>query len=311
MKKLSDPIPDLVRTVATPVRLKPIPYTESGGKYPVLGGAFVPHLYCSSSLVGRVGSGKTSWLFNALDQCAGPETVVLIFSSTIYSDKGWIAILKWLEENRIAHSAYTSIYQTGKDGQRRNLISEFMEGCVAQGKIDLAKRESEGKAKPYEPGTPLGGNWGTEKDQKKEKEFLPTLDPYLVKIGGVKYQYAPFILIFDDLAEDLRDKQVDLLVRKYRHFHTKIFISSQHYVDANSPSRQNIRLWILFGGLGPSKLKLVYEASGPDCSLEKFERRYADATAEKYSTLVIDVENNKMYKGTEHEYLSLRPSLDA
>lgn len=309
-RKQLDPTPDLVRTVATPFTPKPIPFIEGASKWPVLGSSLVDHLYCASSIVGRVGSGKTRWIFNALDQCCGPETVVLIFSSTIYSDKSWIAILKWLETNRIAHVAKVSIYEEG-----RNLVKEFMAGCIAQGKIDLAKRAAEGdlkKSPAHQFGQPIGGNWGkAEEDlpggKKKKKEFLPTLDPYLVKVGGQKYQYAPFVLIFDDLAEDLRDKEMDLLVRKYRHFHCKIFISSQHYVDSNSPSRQNIRLWILFGGLGPSKLKLVYEAAGPDCTLDKFERRYRDATLEKYHYLTIDVEKNEMMKDSNMLYVKAGP----
>lgn len=295
-----DSTPDLVRTVASPVKLKPIPVKVTGQKYPVLGNGLIKSLYSSAALVGPVASGKTTCVFNILDQCCGPETVVIIFSSTIHSDDGWIAIIEWLNQNNIAHVAYTSIFTQGPQG-KRNLVQEFMDGCIAQGAIDLAKRENEGKV-IHMPGKPLGGGWHEKPDTK---EFLPTLDPYLVKVDKVKYQYAPFVLVFDDLAEDLRAPAIALLIRKYRHFHAKVVISSQHFVDAQPGARQNIRDWFLFRGLDYHKLNTIFGATGSNVSFEKFQRRYKDATLEEHGFLHVDVASRSMQAGVEKEYIAL------
>jgi len=296
-----DTVPDLVRTVASPVKLKLIPIKVKGQKYPILGGGLINNLYSAIAEVGPVASGKTSFIFNVLDQCCGPETVVLIFSSTIHSDKGWIAILEWLDQNHIAHAAYTDIFMDGPNG-KRNLIDEFMEGCIAQGEIDLAKRKNEGKAgNTWSPGKPIGGGWHEPVENKKE--FLPTLDPYLVKVDKVKYVYQPWIIIMDDIAESLRNPSIGILIRKYRHFHAKVIVSSQHFVDAQSGARQNIRDWLLFRGLDYHKLMTIYGATGTDITFDRFQRRYKDATTEKYKFLHIDVEHQSMKSGTEREYL--------
>jgi hypothetical protein len=299
-----DTTPDLVRTVASPVKLKLIPVKDKGQKYPYLGAGLISGLYSAIAEVGPVKSGKTSVIFNILDQCAGPETVVLIFSQTIHSDKGWMAILEWLDQNNIPHAAKTSIYAEGPEG-KHNFIKDFMQGCIAQGAIDEAKRDNEGKAaNTWRPGRPIGGNWHEPVDTKKE--FLPTLDPYLVKVDKVKYQYAPFIVVLDDIAEEMRDPQVGILIRQYRHWHAKVIVSSQHFVDAQPAARQNIQDWFLFESLDRFKLQTIYGViPHARVDFDRFQRRYHDATAEKYGFLHIDVDNRTMKKGTEKEYLKL------
>ena len=170
-------VPDGVRILSGPITRRMPRYKKEKPKHPVLGAEYVPLLYATISIVGRPGSGKTELIFNLLDACCGPETVVIIFCSTIHSDKSWGDILEFLTQNDIAYVVKTSIKETDpKTGEIHNFIDEFMEGRVAQGKIDEAKRNGEGKMLFSNRFEPLGGNFGLGLE-KKEKEHLPTIDP--------------------------------------------------------------------------------------------------------------------------------------
>lgn len=300
---------DVVTPVHTPVVLTPIPIKERK-RYPVLGSEVQPILHGSTCLVGPSGSGKTTLLLNFLQRTLGPLTRVFLLGSTMSNDPAWRAIQEWLTEHGITNVAYTSIFEerpTGKEGKTKkvNLLTEFMKLMEAQAAEEKEKRRQEDSGEwVRKPGDPIGGGWDRP-PPKKEREFLPTIDPFLVNIKGKgTFEYPGIIFVLDDLSNELRNPAVSHLLRKCRHYRCAIYLSSQHWCDVDSAARQNLRQWHLFGRLSPEKLKSLYEAIQPaDCSFEKFERRYRHATQEPHSFLTINTQSGKMLQNFNKEYV--------
>jgi len=133
---------------------------------------------------------------------------------------------------------------------RINIVEKFIEGCQAQREKDLIKREQEeaGTDWVFTDKGPLGGGYGF-RPEKKEKEILPTLDPWLEKHNGTVYTFAPFIVVFDDIADEVRNTYVTELIRLRRHLHCKVIISSQYSMDNKPVGRANVNSWFLWGGI--------------------------------------------------------------
>jgi hypothetical protein len=61
-----------------------------------------------------------------------------------------------------------------------------------------------------------------EPKQKKDKKIAPEI-----------------IFVFDDLSTELRDNDISTLIKKHRHFKTKVIYSSQYVNDLTPDSRNN------------------------------------------------------------------------
>jgi hypothetical protein len=258
-------------------------------------------LYTSGFIVAPPNSGKTHLLYNIIANCAGPETVVIVFCPTVYEDKSWLKLTKWMDEEGIPYVAYED-FKT-EDGV--NLVQTFMDEYAQQAKRDQEKKEErEGKKEQF-----IGGGWGRGakyfKGGEKEKEFLPTIDDYLVKVDGVTYQYPPYIIIFDDMSEAMRDKYVARLVKKARHHRSKVFFSTQQWTDLNPGTRSSIKNWITFKGIGDGTMKAIHNACGTPLGFEPFLKLYRDATKEPHAFLHYDKGSRKTFGSTSKEYIEL------
>src|SRR5688500_12519404 len=69
-------------------------------------------IYANIAIVARKNSGKTYVISNILNECAGRDTKVIIFCSTVYKDKAWISIRENLEKKGIETECHTSLFDT-------------------------------------------------------------------------------------------------------------------------------------------------------------------------------------------------------
>jgi hypothetical protein len=70
--------------------------------------------YANIFLCAKKKSGKTVALSHILRRCAGKQTKVIAFVSTLHKDKMWKAIQKMLEAKGIEFEGYTSIHEENK-----------------------------------------------------------------------------------------------------------------------------------------------------------------------------------------------------
>lgn len=111
-----------------------------------------------------------------------------------------------------------------------------------------------------------------------------------------------YIIVFDDLSNEIKDKYIPVLLKKNRHYKMKTIISSQYYNDIPVDGRQNLDYFLLFPGIPQLKLEAVYKDSDIGIPFPIFIKCYEDATKEKYNFLFLDVREDKMRKNFSHEY---------
>ncbi len=104
------------------------------------------------------------------------------------------------------------------------------------------------------------------------------------------------IFIFDDMSTMLRDESVSCLLKKNRHFKSKVIISSQYPYDLNIPARKQIDYWMLFKGQSEQKLKQIYSDMDLEFDFDKFSALYDYATRDNYNFLYVDTRHNKYRK---------------
>jgi len=103
-------------------------------------------------LCARKKSGKTTVLYNILKHCAGKNTKVICFASTVYKDAQWLRIYDVLKKNKIKCERYVSMYddRTGKNvlsGLMNQLQDEAARNIAMQEAMDKQKEELQNRRK--------------------------------------------------------------------------------------------------------------------------------------------------------------------
>lgn len=113
------------------------------------------------------------------------------------------------------------------------------------------------------------------------------------KIKRSKYLYPKYIFIFDDFSEALRNKAIEPLLKKNRHYKIMTIISSQWFNDISPGARANINYLILFSDVSIKKLKDIYDTYINNMTFEQFVDIYNKITSEKYSFIYINTDDSK------------------
>ena len=200
-------------------------------------------------------SGKTNLIYNILKYMAVKgKTNIYLFSKTAEQDETTQAYLKKLEKYKIRVSIYDDL-----EYKNNIQIGENYKNILDK-IIDDIKNDNE-----------------INKD----------------KIKRSKYSYCRNIIIFDDFSELLKNKSLEALMKKHRHFLTSILISSQSYQDILPSQRQQINYLILFKGIPLQKLKIIYEEKIKGITLEQFLNIYDNITSKPYSFMYINADDPK------------------
>lgn len=247
------------------VRVKP-PKTLQTNKLPVKGSELFEEAYANIFICSRKKSGKSVVIYNILKKCVGKDTKVFFFCSTLHKDAVYKGMMDWLEKKGIEYAPYTSL----KDGDTDNLqlLVETL-GKTA---------EAETEEHPHEESLIFGDD---AEAASEEKQRPP------------KYLAPEYIIILDDLSDELKSKSLVALLKKNRHYKTKIIISSQYYNDLLPESRKQIDYVLIFKNIPTAKLLEIYRDCNLSVSFEEFLRMYEFATKEPYSFLYVDCLTDK------------------
>lgn len=255
-----------------PINIKTIPQKN------ILGYNFFQELYSNLYICSKKKSGKTILIANILYKCADKNTIIIIFSSTVHKDDVWIECIKKLEKKKILVESYTSIYD-GKNNILKDLVEQLQNENVEKDKEDI-----DPKMKMI-----FGDSDDEEKNEKKSKKTK---------------QISPeYIIVFDDLANELKSKELSFLLKRNRHFKMKIIISSQYFYDLCKDGRLQIDYAIIFGKLPFDKIQALHKELDLSIDLSQLIKMYENATQEKYNFLYIDVRNDTYRKNFNFEYL--------
>ena len=271
----------------------------------VLGKEMFPELYSNIYIAGRKKSGKTQLVYNILKKCANKATKVLIFSATVNKDATYKEILKMLDSKGIEHTEHEHFID--EDGV--DLLSLFIEKAKEEHGEEPEEEIPKPTSRKYVPLEEARILFGNElpkamiakmmAEDKKEQEELEKRQAKKKKGKGKgKGKLSPeYILVFDDLGEDLRKKAVSQLLIKNRHYKCKTICLSQWITYLPPTAIRQLDYVLLFGGFNGEKLEDLHRKLDLSDSLEHFEKVYKNATAEKYRFLYISITDNSYRNG--------------
>lgn len=262
--------------------VKPLKFVKPKDDRPIKGFETVPLLMAIIFICAHKNSGKT-WVVNdIINKCSTKDTTVIAFVSTLYKDDAWIAIRKNLKKKGIDFIGHTSIVD---DDTKQNHLIEFMK--ENRQPDDDEEDENEIIQKPKDLNDIL---------------FPIHEDEDTITFRKSKYQAPKFILIFDDLSDELRKPYLQKFLKEHRHYSTKVIISSQYCKDLPPMALQQTDFWLLFKGHTPDKLINIYERCGLNITFQDFINLYNFATSQPYNFLYIN-KNTKEFRRNFNERL--------
>lgn len=121
------------------------------------------------------------------------------------------------------------------------------------------------------------------------------------KIKKANKYYSKFLFVIDDLAEILKDKILQKIIFKHRHYLTSIILVSQYYKSLSVGIRTNADFLCIYGNIGDDALKKIYDEHINNNKLlyEDFLNYYKQITEQKYNFMYInnlDIRKNLNYQ---------------
>ena len=227
----------------------------------------IPMLYSNIFICAQKRSGKTNVINKILENCIDKNTKVFVFASTHELDDNWKYIKEQFEKSNINAVFFTSI-EEDKINNLENVL-QFM-------KNDLTAEELEEKAENEASNNLIevlkfDENQGTKLKIKKPKLKVPK-----------------FMIVFDDMAMELKKRNVAGLLKTFRHYKSKVIISSQWPLDLAPDARKQFDIFLLFKGHSKEKLEGLYQDMSINIPFEKFYEIYTQVTKEKYDFLYVN-----------------------
>lgn len=269
------------------VRAIPIPDED---RRPIKGFEICEEVYANIFNCAKKKSGKTSAIFKIMKKCCVKSTIIYVFCSTVYKDVNWIEIRKYFTKKGYDIKVFTSIYENGEN-QLLKLLSELNK----QAKANEEKQEDDDEPEEeidkcaqiiqqltYEYNVSIG-RIKPKPEEEEEDETKPRKS---------KFRAPEYMIIFDDLSGELKEPSLIELLKKNRHYKTKIIISSQYLNDLKPESRKQIDLMMIFKGFPEEKLLEIYKDTDSSIPFKTFCQLYKQATEQKHSFLYIDTRSD-------------------
>ena len=226
---------------------------------PVWGGAVASNCYINVFLAGPTGAGKTVAIASMLKHCAYKKTKLVFFVSTFYNDDNYEAINDWATKKGLDVEVHDSI-RDGKFSNLEKYIDQFTEEAKEE-------HEKKNRAKPMPASNHLffdNPETNVDEEHKKKKD---------------KYHYPRYIFVFDDLSSEVNTPEFQKLLKKARHFKIMTITSSQDVKDIKPTGLKQIRLWLLFNGLGLERIEHIHKMLGMKLPIDKFISFYNQAVS--------------------------------
>jgi hypothetical protein len=227
-----------------------------------------PQAFSNIAIVAKKRSGKTNVIYNILKHCSGRDTKVMIFASTVDKDQTYKNIIKMLGKKNV--SVMTETHFITDEGI--NLIDQLLHMLQEEARIEQAMLQEKHTAHLVDFGS-------TAAEFRKQPSDSATAPDY--------------ILVFDDLSADLRDKAVARLLKVNRHHRMKVILSSQSLTDLHPQAIKQLDYAMIFRSFNPDKLLKLYEHVDLSIEYSDFVRLYEHATREKWHFLYIDVRDEQ------------------
>ena len=300
------------------IKVIPLKIKEEKDDRPIVGEKLFPTIDSNILIVAPKNSGKTVIVGYIIRNCVGPETSVIVFSSTFAQDKSWKAIRTWMKEHHITSAFYPNIKKDGQDILQQFLDrvrNEAIENDVSDEEVeDAFEKQFEQEDEKVDEAPPEYYNYVDEEPNFKQDLVDSDINHRFGKMfterSSVKeelpYRAPDYILVFDDIAHELKNKSVINLTKTHRHIKSKTITSTQYLMDFLPEQIRQMDYILLFRGQ-EDKLPKIKRDAELSISLEDLTKIYKDATKEsadyKYGFLYIDVKQEQFRKKFDKMYI--------
>lgn len=234
-------------------------------------------------------SGKSCCASKIIEECGSKDTMIMVFSTTLYKDPTFKAIRKMCKKKGFPFTGYESL----KDEDGMDIIDMLVE--------NLNERAQE--------------NFDDSSDESSdEEEIITTKRRRLVSVGDdsedeekpkkkkrSKYKHLDYIFLFDDIAPMLKSNSLVQLMKTQRHYSSKILINSQAYNDILPAQRLQCDYFLIWGAFPEHKLYELWRDAQLSIEFEDFVKLYKEATSKPHSFLYIDARKQKFRKNFNKE----------
>ena len=203
---------------------------------------------------------------------------MVAFVSTLNNDANWRMIQQKCETKGIVFVGHTSIMDEDKVDLLQALTQHLQEKAAPDGE----EAEEPQCTLPY-----------VSMAETKEESG---------SAARARYQSPEYIIILDDLSDELKKKSVETLLKKNRHFKCKVIISSQWLNDIPPAALGQMSVVCLLRGFSVDKLVEFHSKARLGVDQERFVEMYREATSEPFGFLYIDMDKNKYRNKFDREY---------
>jgi hypothetical protein len=272
----TEPFPKVLTKKINNLQIKPI---KLGGKEqdkrPIKGEEMFAEIYANIFCVAKKNSGKTTVVYNIVKECCTRDTTVLVFASTVDKDETHLCIKQYCKDHSIPYLAYISMKQ--HDEVKVDIIDTLIDKLQAE-----AKEEEQSDTDDEEETSSSKNEIELfDSDAEDEEEKAP-------KRRKNKYRAPEYMIILDDISNELKSATLVKLLKMNRHFKMKVIVSSQYVNDLLPESIKQMDYCLIFKGEPLIKLQKLYKDLDLGIDFETFRQYYKIATNEKYGFLYID-----------------------
>ena len=117
-----------------------------------------------------------------------------------------------------------------------------------------------------------------------------------------------YLLVIDDLSQELSKPIISVLLKKNRHLRMKVILSSQYWNDLDKQARLQLDYIFIFPNIPEEKLKLIHKESDLSIEYEDFKSMYRTATEKQYNFFYINARTEEFRKNFDQQFLKPAPS---
>ena len=268
-------------------KVRPLKKVKPKDPRPIKGANLFEVMTGNIFMAAKTQSGKTCNIGYIIEETADKNTTIIIFCSTVYNCESWESILKYCEDEEIPFIVHQSMYNDEGKNEVEILLKDLEEEAKARKEEEQRQKEQRGRKRKEFPIILCDSDSDEEEDEKPKRKS--------------KYRTPKYIVIFDDLADEIKCRCVANLLKKSRHYDMKVIISSQYYLDIAKGGRGQIYYYLVYGGFPEKTIDKIHEDSNVPISNELFYRLYRDATKEPYSFLYVS-RTGEIRKNFERKY---------
>jgi ABC-type dipeptide/oligopeptide/nickel transport system ATPase component len=256
--------------------VRPVKIKGSGEESkPLLGSELIDQKYCNLFLCAITASGKSTVINHICRNTIDKRTKVFIISSTIHIDPIYIELQKWFDRKGISYTTFTSMFQ-----DKVNVLDSIMKTLE---KSEEEKDDNRVKEKNHRNSFMLTNDDIKEPANSENVQHKPKY----------KYDVPEFILIMDDLSRyELRHQSVSDALKKARHHHLRIIISSQHLIHLSPDAFSQLYLLYIWKGFSEDYIKKLHNRISTSLSTEQFIEVYRVLTEHTYQFMNLNLRKN-------------------